>query len=144
MDVLVLSGLYTLRLLAGSAATGIAHLALAGRLRDLPVFLAGHRQAIRRAREPAPAAARRPKMAAAIWCADIEQLRSFGTASAFAAVVVFAIYISSSDVVMLYRRAQLLWLIVPLDDSLALPRVAAGLARRARRRSRWSSRSPTA
>ncbi len=30
---------------------------------------------------------------------DIDQLRSFGTASAFAAVVVFAIYISSSDVI---------------------------------------------
>jgi hypothetical protein len=29
-------------------------------------------------------------------------------------VVVFAIYISGSDVTLLYRRAQLLWLIMPL------------------------------
>jgi hypothetical protein len=28
--------------------------------------------------------------------------------------MVFAIYISSGEVVMLYRRAELLWLIVPL------------------------------
>ena len=46
--------------------------------------------------------------------ADIEQLRSFGTASAYAAVVVFAIYISGPDVVKLYRQPRLLWLIVPL------------------------------
>ena len=45
--------------------------------------------------------------------ADIDQLRSFGTASAFAAVMIFAIYISSSDVMKLYRRPQLLWLIMP-------------------------------
>ena len=46
--------------------------------------------------------------------ADIDQLRSFGTASAFAAVMVFAIYISGSDVTLLYRRPELLWLIMPL------------------------------
>ncbi|MFZ1939570.1 MAG: prenyltransferase, partial [Terracidiphilus sp.] len=45
--------------------------------------------------------------------ADIEQLRSFGTASAFAAVMVFAIYISGSDVTLLYREPRLLWLIMP-------------------------------
>jgi hypothetical protein len=46
--------------------------------------------------------------------ADLEQLRSFGTSSAFAAVVVFAIYISSNEVTMLYRQPQVLWLIMPL------------------------------
>jgi hypothetical protein len=46
--------------------------------------------------------------------ADIDQLRSFGTASAFAAVVIFAIYINSSEEFMLYRHSQLLWLIMPL------------------------------
>jgi hypothetical protein len=44
---------------------------------------------------------------------DIEQIRSFGTASAFAAVVVFANYISSQDVIRLYRNPRSLWLIVP-------------------------------
>ena len=46
--------------------------------------------------------------------ADADQLRSFGTSSAFAAVMVFAIYISSSDVVVVYRRKELLWLMMPL------------------------------
>jgi 4-hydroxybenzoate polyprenyltransferase len=45
--------------------------------------------------------------------ADIDQLRSFGTASAFAAAMVFAIYISGSDVTLLYRRPHVLWLIMP-------------------------------
>ena len=38
----------------------------------------------------------------------------FGTSSAFAAVVIFANYISGSDVIALYRNPTLLWLIVPL------------------------------
>ena len=45
---------------------------------------------------------------------DLDQMRSFGTVSAFAAVVVFAIYISSPDVAMLYRNQGMLWLIMPL------------------------------
>jgi 4-hydroxybenzoate polyprenyltransferase len=44
---------------------------------------------------------------------DIEQIRAFGTASAFAAVVVFANYISSQDVTILYHHPHRLWLIVP-------------------------------
>jgi hypothetical protein len=46
--------------------------------------------------------------------ADIDQLRSFGTSSAFAAIVIFAIYISGDDVIKLYRNPTLLWLIMPL------------------------------
>jgi len=44
---------------------------------------------------------------------DLEQLRSFGTASAFSAVVIFSIYISNNDVSKLYRHATLLWMILP-------------------------------
>jgi len=46
--------------------------------------------------------------------ADLEQIRSFGTASATAAVVVFSLYISRPDVEALYKHAGRLWLIVPL------------------------------
>ena len=113
VDVLVLSGLYTLRLLAGSAATQshISHwlagfsvflffsLAIAKRFAELQNLRSGGLT---------------PGNARGYLVADIDQLRSFGTASAFAAVVIFAIYISSSDVVILYRHAQLLWLIMPL------------------------------
>jgi ACR3 family arsenite efflux pump ArsB len=46
--------------------------------------------------------------------ADIEQLRSFGTASGYAAIVVFALYISGSNVTTLYAHPVRMWLIVPL------------------------------
>ena len=46
--------------------------------------------------------------------ADLEQIRSFGTASATAAVLVFSLYISRPDVVALYKHSGRLWLIVPL------------------------------
>jgi len=113
MDVLILSGLYTLRLMAGSAATGthISHwlagfsvffffsLAIVKRFAELENLRAGNLV---------------PKNGRGYLVADIEQLRSFGTASAFAAVVIFAIYISGSDVTMLYRDPSMLWLIMPL------------------------------
>ena len=113
LDVLVLSGLYTLRLLAGGAATStpISHwlagfsaflffsLAIAKRFAELENLRAGGSV---------------PRNGRGYLLADIDQLRSFGTSSAFAAVVIFAIYISGLDVTKLYRNPQLLWLIVPL------------------------------
>jgi len=45
---------------------------------------------------------------------DLEQIRSFGTASATAAVLVFMMYIARPDVTVLYKHAGRLWLIVPL------------------------------
>ena len=113
VDVLILSGLYTLRLLAGSAATGsyISHwlggfsvflflsLAIAKRFAEL---------------ENLRASGSVPKNGRGYLLADIDQLRSFGTSSAFASVVIFAIYISGSDVIKLYRQSALLWLIMPL------------------------------
>jgi hypothetical protein len=45
---------------------------------------------------------------------DLEQIRAFGTASAYAAVVVFSLYISRPDVSALYRHSGRLWLIVPI------------------------------
>jgi 4-hydroxybenzoate polyprenyltransferase/phosphoserine phosphatase len=113
VDVLALSGLYILRLLAGSAATltPISHwlagfsmflflsLAIVKRFAELENLRAGNST---------------PRNGRGYMLADMEQLRSFGTASAYAAVVVFAIYISGVDVVKLYRQPRLLWLIVPL------------------------------
>lgn len=113
VDVLVLSGLYTLRLLAGSAATGtpVSHwlacfslflflsLALVKRCAEL-----GNLQA----NEALPGNGRGYRIA------DLDQLRGLGTSSGYAAVVVFAFYISSHEVAALYRHAERLWLIAPL------------------------------
>ncbi len=113
VDVLVLSGLYTLRLLAGSAATQshISHW-LAG----FSVFLFFSLAIVKRFAElqNLRTTGSQPRNGRGYLVADLDQLRSFGTSSAFAAVMIFAIYISGSDVVMLYRNARFLWLIVPL------------------------------
>ncbi len=113
VDVLILSGLYTLRLLAGSAATGtqISHW-----LGGFSVFLFFSLAIAKRFAEleNLNASGLAPSNGRGYLLSDIDQLRNFGTSSAFAAVVIFAIYISGSDVVKLYRNPTLLWLIMPL------------------------------
>jgi 4-hydroxybenzoate polyprenyltransferase/phosphoserine phosphatase len=113
VDVLVLSGLYTLRLIAGSSATGthISHW-----LSGFSIFLFFSLAIAKRYAELDNLRTNKsvPKNGRGYLLADIEQLRAFGTASAFAAVVIFANYISGRDVTTLYRDPSLLWLIVPL------------------------------
>jgi len=112
VDVLVLSGLYTVRLLAGGAATNtpISHW-LAG----FAIFLFFSLAIVKRFAEleHIRLSGNQLKNGRGYLMTDIEQMRAFGTASAFAAVVVFANYISSQDVIRLYSHARYLWLIVP-------------------------------
>lgn len=112
VDVLVLSGLYTLRLLAGGAATDtpISHW-LAG----FAIFLFFSLAIVKRFAEleNVRLAGKQLKNGRGYLMIDVEQMRAFGTASAFAAVVVFANYISSQDVIKLYHHPRYLWLIVP-------------------------------
>jgi 4-hydroxybenzoate polyprenyltransferase/phosphoserine phosphatase len=112
VDVLVLSGLYTVRLLAGGAATNtpISHW-LAG----FAIFLFFSLAIVKRFAEleHIRIAGKQLKNGRGYLMTDVEQMRAFGTASAFAAVVVFANYISSQDVIKLYHHPRYLWLIVP-------------------------------
>ena len=113
LDVMILSGLYILRLLAGGAATQtqISHW-LAG----FSMFLFLSLAIVKRFAEleNLRASSATPNNGRGYLLADLPPMRSFGTASAYAAVVVFAIYISGPDVVKLYRQPRLRWLIVPL------------------------------
>ena len=112
VDVVVLSGLYTLRLLAGGAAanTPISHW-LAG----FAIFLFLSLAIVKRFAEleNLRLTGMQLKNGRGYLLTDIEQIRAFGTASAFAAVVVFANYISGPDVIALYHHSPRLWLIVP-------------------------------
>jgi 4-hydroxybenzoate polyprenyltransferase/phosphoserine phosphatase len=113
LDVLVLAGLYSLRLLAGSSVT---HTPISHWLAGLSMFLFLSLAIVKRFAEleNLRAANALPLNGRGYLLTDLEQLRSFGTSSAYAAVVVFAIYISGPDVVKLYHRPRLLWLTVPL------------------------------
>lgn len=113
VDVLVLSGLYTLRLLAGGAATGTEisqWLAGFSSFLFLSLAMVKRFSEIENLRERGAARA----YGRGYLVADMEQIRNFGTASAYAAVVVFMLYIARPDVTGLYRHASRLWLIVPL------------------------------
>jgi 4-hydroxybenzoate polyprenyltransferase len=112
LDVLTLSGLYTLRILAGGVATGIQvsnwlltfslfiflSLALAKRYVELS-DLAGRSesQTIRRG----------------YFIHDALVLLTFGAASSMAAIVILCLYISSHEVSLLYSRHDYLWLTLP-------------------------------
>lgn len=113
LDVLTLSGLYTLRLLAGSAASG-AH--ISHWLGGYSIFLFFSLAIVKRFAELENLRLKGslPKNGRGYLVDDLEQLRSFGTASAFSAVVIFSIYISNNDVSKLYRHPTLLWMILPL------------------------------
>lgn len=113
LDVLVLSGLYTVRLLVGGAATGTP---ISQWLAGFSVFLFFSLALVKRFAElqNLRASASQPRNGRGYLLSDIEQLRAFGTASAYAAVVIFAIYISGRDVMDHYARPNRLWLAVPL------------------------------
>jgi 4-hydroxybenzoate polyprenyltransferase len=112
VDVLTLSGLYILRLLAGAAATQtpISHW-----LEGFSMFLFLSLAIVKRFAEleNLRASSSTPRNGRGYLLADISQMRSFGNSSGMAAVVVFAIYISGADVAKLYHQPKLLWLIVP-------------------------------
>lgn len=113
VDVLMLSGLYTMRLLAGGAATGteISHW-LAG----FSIFLFLSLAMVKRFSELVNLRERgiTATYGRGYLAADLEQIRSFGTSCATASVLVFSMYITRPAVEALYKHAGRLWLIVPL------------------------------
>ncbi|MGC2640018.1 MAG: UbiA family prenyltransferase [Acidobacteriaceae bacterium] len=112
-DVILLSGLYVLRMLAGAAATGVP---ISPWLGAFSLFLFLSLAMVKRFSELQNTRARGQVLAngRGYLLGDIEQLRSFGTASAYASVVVFSFYIGAHDVTALYRHSVRLWLITPL------------------------------
>jgi 4-hydroxybenzoate polyprenyltransferase/phosphoserine phosphatase len=109
IDVIWLAGLYTVRVLAGAAATGIAasywllafsifvflSLACAKRCSELQTYFVGRPEA----------SSRRGYRAS-----DLEVLTNFGVASAFSSVVILLMYLQDERVAELYARPQ--WLIL--------------------------------
>jgi 4-hydroxybenzoate polyprenyltransferase len=113
VDVLLLSSLYTLRMLAGGAATNTE---ITPWLAGFSSFLFLSLAMVKRFSELENLRVRglTNTHGRGYLVADLEQIRSFGTSSAYAAVLVFCLYIARPDVIALYRHPQRLWLIVPL------------------------------
>jgi len=112
VDVFVLAGLYTLRLVAGHVATGIE---FSDWLLAFSMFLFLSLALVKRFQElrlrPASAGVVAGRGYSA---ADLALLTPLGTASGYLAVLVLALYASSDKVRLLYQHPTVLMLICPL------------------------------
>jgi 4-hydroxybenzoate polyprenyltransferase/phosphoserine phosphatase len=113
VDVMVLASLYTFRIVAGGAATGVPlsfwllafslflflSLAMVKRCSELVLMEAlGNERSAGRGYRPA----------------DSAMLMSMGTSSGYIAVLVLALYIDNPDVGELYQEPLVLWLTIPM------------------------------
>jgi len=112
-DVVILSSLYTLRIFAGSAASGII---VSSWLLAFSLFIFMSLAIAKRVSElklnpPAPGTVVSGRGYQAV---DIEALSNLGASSGFISVLVFALYVTSSEVNQFYRHPQTLWFVCPL------------------------------
>jgi len=113
IDVIVLAGLYTLRVLAGGLAAGIA---VSNWLLALSIFLFLSLALIKRCAELLDAKETGKLKAAGrgYHIEDIATLRSIGITSGFIAVMGLALYIDRPQVAALYAHPTVLWLTLPI------------------------------
>jgi 4-hydroxybenzoate polyprenyltransferase len=113
LDVLLLAGLYTLRVLAGVAASGVRFstwlLAFAMFLFLSLAFLKRHGELLALGPDQPVSKRRRGYLTG-----DVQWLGTMGSASGYLAVLVLALYLNSDEVVRLYRKPAVLFLVCPL------------------------------
>jgi len=113
-DVMMLAGLYTLRVFAGSAATGIP---LSPWLLAFSMFLFFSLAVVKRQTELGQHVreGRTEKISGRGYLPeDLDMLRSMAASSGIMAVLVLALYLNSPDVTALYHRPAALWAICPM------------------------------
>jgi 4-hydroxybenzoate polyprenyltransferase len=113
VDVIILSALYTLRILAGAAATKVP---ISDWMAGFSIFFFFSLALVKRFSELENLRARgaAPSNGRGYLVHDMEQLRAFGAGSAFASIGFFALYINNPEVRQLYHHPQRLWLLTPL------------------------------
>lgn len=113
VDVMTLAGLYTLRIIAGGAAAGVAvtfWLLAYSMFLFLSLAMAKrHTELFEAAKAGATGAAGRGYRAS-----DLPTLLSLGTSAGYAAVLIMALYINSPESLARYGVSNALWLICPL------------------------------
>lgn len=115
LDVLTLAGLYTLRIIAGSLATGID---VSFWLLAFSIFVFFSLSLVKRFVEltdkDVVMSDQRKLKGRGYRIEDTETLAQFGTGSGLAAVLVLALYVRSPEVYTLYRTPEVIWLICPI------------------------------
>jgi 4-hydroxybenzoate polyprenyltransferase/phosphoserine phosphatase len=113
VDVMTLAGLYTIRIIAGSAATSIP---LSFWLLAFSIFIFLSLGFVKRYTELDEARQSGNLIATGrgYTAADLPLVMTLGVAAGYCTVVVMALYINSADSQVLYRHNKPLWLICPL------------------------------
>ncbi len=115
VDVLALSGSYTLRILAGNAATGIE---LSFWLLAFSIFIFFSLALVKRYVEMDTIGVNQPNekrvMGRGYRYVDLDMLAQMGVVSAFSAVLVLALYVERAGATGLYTFPELIWLICPI------------------------------
>lgn len=112
VDVLTLAGLYTIRIFAGAQLIGVN---VSFWLFAFSVFLFFGLALVKRCTElQLVVKSGKMDLSGRNYCSeDLQTLRSMGITGSFISVVVFALYINSTEVLSLYARPELLWAICP-------------------------------
>jgi 4-hydroxybenzoate polyprenyltransferase/phosphoserine phosphatase len=108
IDVITLAGMYTLRVLVGGAATSIA---LTNWFLAFFTFLFLSLALLKRFSELLAHSTPDGPGRRGYQHADIDMVRTLGVTSAFASLLVLALYFNSPDVQLLYHRPSALWLV---------------------------------
>jgi len=113
VDVLTLAGLYTIRIIAGAAAVSVVP---SFWLLAFSMFLFLSLALVKRFTELLTLQQQERKNASGrgYTSVDLETLSQFGSASAYMAVLVLALYINSETVLDLYTHPEVIWLLCPL------------------------------
>jgi 4-hydroxybenzoate polyprenyltransferase len=113
VDVMTLAGLYTVRIIAGAAATSIP---VSFWLLAFSVFIFLSLGFVKRYTEldDARKANKMSSHGRGYSAADLPLLQTLGVSAGYCTIVVVALYINSSDSLALYRHNKPLWLVCPL------------------------------
>jgi 4-hydroxybenzoate polyprenyltransferase len=114
VDVMTLAALYTVRIIAGSAATLIAP---SFWLLAFSMFIFISLGCVKRYTElhdAKPASMTAKQHGRGYWKSDLPLLLSLGTSSGFCTALVMALYINSPESQSLYKHSKPLWLLCPL------------------------------
>ncbi len=113
VDVMLLAGLYTIRIVAGAAATEVP---LSFWLLAFSVFIFLSLGFVKRYAELAVSSSvnKSVSQARGYTAVDLPLIMSLGTASGYCSVVVMALYLNSADSSALYQHHKPLWLICPV------------------------------
>ena len=111
LDVLVLAGLYTHRILAGGIATNVQ---VSAWLLGFSMFFFTSLAFAKRYVELHAAADNSQIKNRGYFPTDKQMVSSMGTASGYIAALVFMLYVESAAVRVIYRVPSILWLILPI------------------------------